>query len=70
MKQLVAGELRPETRAEFLAVIERLRQAGAEAVLLAGTEIPLLLRGTVDSGIPLLDTARIHVARAVVEMLG
>jgi aspartate racemase len=69
MKQLVAGELRPETRAEFLAVIERLRKAGAEAVLLAGTEIPLLLRGAVDSRIPLLDTARIHVARAVVEIL-
>jgi len=36
---------------------------------LGGTELPLLLRQPVESGIPLLDTTRIHVARAVAEML-
>jgi len=70
MQQLVEEDFRDETREGFLAVVERLKRTGAEAVLLAGTEIPLLLRGARDVGIPLLDTARIHVTRAVEEMVG
>ncbi|MGH7535680.1 MAG: aspartate/glutamate racemase family protein [Gemmatimonadales bacterium] len=69
MQELVPGEFRADTRREFLAIIERLRQDGAEGVLLAGTELPLLLRDTIDSGVPLLDTTRIHVSRAVGELL-
>jgi aspartate/glutamate racemase len=38
-------------------------------VLLAGTELPLLLRGTDAGRVPLLDTTRIHVSRAVAELL-
>jgi aspartate racemase len=69
MQELVSGELRPDTRRRFLAIIERLRENGAEGVLLAGTELPLLLRGADAGGLPLLDTTRIHVSRAVAEML-
>lgn len=69
MRELVPGEFRSETREQFVAIIERLQQDGAEGVLLAGTELPLLLRDTVGSGIPLLDTTRIHVNRAVTELL-
>jgi len=69
MQELVPGEFRADTRREFLAIIERLRQDGAEGVLLAGTELPLLLRDTIDSGVPLLDTTRIHVSRAVGALL-
>jgi len=66
----VPGEFREETRAGFLAVIARLKEDGAEAVLLAGTELPLLLRDAAGASLPLLDTTRIHVRRAVREMLG
>jgi aspartate racemase len=68
MQELIPGEFRPSTREQFLAIIERLGQSGAEAVLLAGTELPLLLRDAV-SPVPLLDTTRIHVSRAVTALL-
>lgn len=68
MGELVKGVYSPETRAELLRVVERMkRQDGVEGVVLAGTELPLILRDT-DAGIPLLDTTRIHVA-AVVDRL-
>jgi aspartate racemase len=70
MEQLVFEDFRAETREGFVRVIERLKRDGADAVLLAGTEIPLLLREAPDVGIPLLDTAKIHADRAVVEILG
>lgn len=69
MGELVLGEFRSETREEFAAIIDRLQQDGAEAVLLAGTELPLLLRDDVNRGIPHLDTTRIHVRRAIAELL-
>ena len=69
MRELIPGDFRPETRGAFVAIIERLKQDGAEGVLLAGTELPLLLRDTADHGIPLLDTTRIHIRRAVAELL-
>lgn len=63
LQELVPGDFRPETRQGFLGVIDRLRADGAEAVLLAGTELPLLLRDAA-APVPLLDTAEIHVRRA------
>jgi aspartate racemase len=69
MGELISGDFRSETREEFVSIIERLRRDGAEGVLLAGTELPLLLRDAGDCGVPLLDTTRIHVDRAVSELL-
>lgn len=69
LTELVPGRFRPETQHQVLAVIERLGEAGAEGVLLAGTELPLLLRDAGEPGVPLLDTTRIHVSRAVDELL-
>ena len=40
-----------------------------QAVILAGTELPLLLRAESVEGLPLLDTTQIHVNAAVSEML-
>jgi aspartate racemase len=69
MSELLQADFRAETREGFMAVINRLKEAGAEAVVVAGTELPLLLRGSSDRGVPLLDTTRIHVRRAVAELL-
>jgi aspartate racemase len=69
MRELIPGEFRPDTRQQFLEIIERLRQDGAEAVLLAGTELPLLLRDSGHGTARLLDTTRIHVNRAVAALL-
>jgi aspartate racemase len=69
MQELIPGEFRPDTRQQFLEIIERLRQDGAEGVLLAGTELPLLLRDAGQGPARLLDTTRIHVNRAVAALL-
>jgi len=42
---------------------------GIDGVVLAGTELPLILRDPEYNGIPFLDTTKIHVAAAVAEML-
>jgi len=60
----------PETRARFLAIADEMKtRDGIEAVILGGTEIPLLLRADEHNGIHLLDTTRIHVDRLIEEML-
>lgn len=69
MGELVKGDFRAATCEGVLKVIDRLKREGAEGVLLAGTEWPLLLRGTEDCDILLLDTTRIHVQRALAELL-
>lgn len=70
MDELVNEILLPETRDGLLAVVERMKQSsGIEAVILGGTELPLLLRNSDNIGIPFLDTTRIHVEAAVERML-
>src|SRR5438132_8162823 len=68
--ELVPGKFLPETRAALLAIIDRMRsKSEIDGVILAGTELPLILRDTGHNGIPLLDTTKIHVEAAVAEML-
>lgn len=65
LNELVAGDLLSETRAGFLAVIDRMRdENGIEGVILGGTEMPPLLR-EVNHPLPFLDTTRIHVDAVV-----
>jgi aspartate racemase len=65
VNELVAGKFLAETRAGFVAVIERMRQRDAiEGLILGGTELPLLLR-EVTQLVPFLDTTRIHVDAVV-----
>ena len=40
-----------------------------EALILGGSELPLILRGDRHDGIPFLDTTRIHVNRIVAELV-
>src|SRR5262249_51995120 len=78
--ELVPGKFLPETRAGFLAIVDRMKaqsdppsqnygEAGIDGVILAGTELPLILRDPDHNGIPFLDTTKIHVEAAVAEML-
>jgi len=68
--ELVPGIFLPETRAGLLAVIDRMKsKIDIEGVLLAGTELALILRDESHNGIPLLDTGKIHCQAAVNEML-
>ena len=61
VNELVPGTFLDETRRGLTAVMEHLRaRAGVDAVILGGTELPLILRD-VPFDLPLLDTTRIHV---------
>lgn len=68
MGELLKNQFLPETRVAILGIAQRMKTEGsADAIVLAGTELPLLLR---DSGadIRFLDTTMIHV-EAIVEKL-
>jgi aspartate racemase len=70
MNELVSGKFLAETRAGLLAIVDRLKTASEiDGVILAGTELPLILRDPSHNGIPFLDTTKIHVETAVDEML-
>ncbi|MFM5119678.1 aspartate/glutamate racemase family protein [Aeromonas veronii] len=62
--ELCLGEIRESSRAEYLAIIEGLAAAGAEAVILGCTEIALLV-GDAQAAVPLYDTTAIHAEAAV-----
>jgi len=63
-KELVAGEVRPESRMVYREVIARLVARGAQAIILGCTEIMLLVSAE-DSSVPLFDTTTIHAIAAV-----
>ncbi|NEW04955.1 aspartate/glutamate racemase family protein [Paenibacillus sp. SYP-B3998] len=62
--ELFKGNCLPESRAKFIAIIERLHAQGAEGIVLGCTEIPLLIQQQ-DTRIPLFDTTRIHAEESV-----
>jgi aspartate racemase len=67
--ELLIGKFRDETRAAFLDLISKMqREQAIDALILGGTELPLLLRAGVISGLPTLDTTELHV-RAIVDRL-
>jgi aspartate racemase len=62
--ELVLGEINPESKAEYVQIMDRLVQSGAEGIILGCTEIGLLVHQE-DSPVPLFDTTRIHAEAAV-----
>ena len=70
MNELLKNIFLPETRASLIEVVSRMRNRdGIDALILGGTELPLLLRDVPNSAIPFLDTTKIHVERIVEELL-
>jgi aspartate racemase len=69
--ELLKNQFLPETRTALIAIVERMgKDEGIEALLLTGTELPLILRGAEPEGIAFLDTTLIHVKAAVDALLG
>lgn len=69
MSELVNGTFLPATRDALLKIADRLIDEEAiDGLLLAGTELPLILTEERHRGIPLLNTTQIHV-RATVERM-
>ena len=68
-EELTLGRIEESSRATYVEVIADLRDAGAEAVVLACTEIGLLVRPE-DSLLPLLDSMVVHAEAAAGWALG
>lgn len=67
--ELLVGDFRDDTRERFIDLITRLRdEHHVDALILGGTELPLLLKSDVIAGLPTLDTTELHV-RAIVARL-
>ncbi len=70
MNELVPGKFLSETRSGLLAIVDRMKAKNdIDGVILAGTELPLILRDPDHNRIPFLNTTKIHVKAAVDEML-
>ncbi|MEE3116819.1 MAG: aspartate/glutamate racemase family protein [Pseudomonadota bacterium] len=68
-EELCQGDIRPDSRAVFQAVVDSLATRGAQAALLGCTEIGLLLKQS-DTPVALFDTTEIHANAAVAAALG
>ena len=69
LNELVPGKFLSETRAGLLAIVDRMKaKSKIDGVILAGTELPLILRESSHKGVPFLDTTKIHCQAAVEEM--
>jgi aspartate racemase len=63
-EELVLGILKPESKAQYLHIMQRLQEAGAEGIILGCTEIGLLIKAA-DTNLPLFDTTKLHALAAV-----
>ena len=67
--ELCMGKIHEESKNQFVRIIDDLKAAGAEGVILGCTEISLLVKSG-DSPLPLFDTTAIHAGAAVEFALG
>ena len=62
--ELCLGEIKAESKAQYLEIVARLHAQGAEAVIMGCTEITLLISQQ-DTDVSLYDTTAIHAEEAV-----
>jgi aspartate racemase len=62
--ELCLGEIKEESRKNFEIIIDKLKNEGAQGVILGCTEIPLLIKQDT-SPLPIFDTSTIHAKAAV-----
>ena len=63
-QELCLGQIKPSSKDQYIEIINKLVDSGAEAVIMGCTEIPLLVQQE-DVNIPLFDTTSIHAETAV-----
>jgi len=64
-EEFALGVFKPETRAEYVRIINDLVTRGAQGVILGCTEISLLVRQEDTPAIPLFDSTKLHALAAV-----
>ena len=68
--ELLKNQFLPQSREQIMRIAHRLQaEDGIEALVLAGTELPLLLREAAGEGIEFLNTTVIHVEAVVDELV-
>ncbi|HEX5463176.1 MAG TPA: aspartate/glutamate racemase family protein [Burkholderiales bacterium] len=67
-EELCLGKVLPESRAEYLRIMEQLSAAGSEGIIEGCTEITMLVQQS-HTTIPLFDTTAIHAEEAVARAL-
>jgi aspartate racemase len=68
-EELVLGQIKPESKAEYTRIIADLIQKGAQGIILGCTEIPLLVDSD-EVAVHTFDTTHIHAEMAVEIALG
>jgi len=63
-EELCQGRFAPASKAIYLDIIDRMRERGAEGIILGCTEIPLLVSQTDRPKFPMFDTTGLHVRQA------
>ena len=66
--ELCLGQVKPESKKEYLRIIDSLASRGAQGIILGCTEIGLLVQQP-DTAIPLFDTAQIHARSAAMKAI-
>ena len=70
INELLNNIFSSETKSRILAIVNDLKERhDIQAVILGGTELPLLLKDEEHNGLPLIDTSKVHVDVLVDEML-
>lgn len=71
MDELVRARFMPETKSRLLSIANRMYQEGQiEALILGGTELPMILKSGDMEDIELLNTTKIHVERILDAAIG
>jgi aspartate racemase len=69
--ELLKGVIRPDTRDRLLAIVQTMTaRDGIDGVILAGTELSLILTPDLAAAVPLVDTTAIHVQAAIDALWG
>jgi len=63
-KELVRGEFKESSKSICIDIIEKLKNQGAEGVILGCTELPILIEAS-ELSIPSFNTTKIHVEKAI-----
>lgn len=66
--ELIRGKIVDKSKAQYIEIIEKLKENGAEGIILGCTEIPMLVKQE-DASIPIFDTTSIHAAAAFAEAI-
>ena len=64
-EELCLGTINSNSKKKFLEIVDKLRNKGAEGIILGCTEIGLLIKNE-DTDVPLFDTAIIHAEQAAI----